>query len=252
MKIIILAAGYATRLEPLTTNMPKSLLPIGGRIILDRILDKATSVPGAGAVYIVTNAKFCAQFEEWARTSPHGKRSTVINDGTTSNENRLGAIRDVALALETSGVDDDILLIAGDNLFDFDINRFIAFARSRADGVSIALYDVKDLKAASQYGIVKVDSSSKVVDFQEKPAVPPSTLSSTGIYFFPKNKLPFIGEYVKMQNKLDAPGYYIGWLSKRDKVYGFTFTEDWYDIGSIESYNKADEEYKKKEKKANG
>lgn len=249
MKTIVLAAGYATRLQPLTTNMSKSLLPVGGRIIIDRILDKVATIPSAGSVYVVTNAKFCRSFEDWRAVSPHGKKVTVINDGTTSNENRLGAIKDIALALDRAGMDDDILIIAGDNLFDFDMRVFMDFARSHADGVSIALYDVKDLKLASNYGIVKTDRTGLVVDFQEKPPVPQSTLSSTGIYYFPKNKLPFIKEYVTMQNKLDAPGYYIGWLCKKDKVYGFTFTEDWYDIGSIESYHKADKEYQIKERK---
>lgn len=252
MKAIILAAGYAVRLQPLTINMPKSLLPIGGKIIIDRIIGKILTIRGLDLIAIVTNAKFYNKFSDWRAGSQYRDKVSVINDGTASNETRLGAIRDIELALSRTGMDDDVLIVAGDNLFDFDMGLFIDFTRKHPDGVSVALYDVKDLKSASSYGIVEVDDTCRVVDFQEKPANPKSTLASTGIYYFPKNKLPFIKEYVKMQNKLDAPGYYIGWLSGRDKVYGFTFKEDWYDIGSIESYKKADEEYGKKENGKNG
>lgn len=249
MKAIILAAGYAVRLQPLTIDMPKSLLSVGNKIIVDRIIDKIAAVRGAGQVTIVTNDRFYRKFAAWLAGSKHRDRAVIINDLTASNETRLGAIKDIELALTRTGMDDDILIIAGDNLFDFDLNRFVEFARSNSDGVSVALYDVKEPALASAYGIVKVDKAARVIDFQEKPPRPQSTLASTGIYYFPKNKLPFIKEYVKMQTKLDAPGYYIGWLSKREKVYGFTFTEDWYDIGSIESYKKADSDYLKKERR---
>lgn len=247
MKVIILAAGYAVRLQPLTLNMPKSLLPVNGRTILDRIIDKIAAVKGWDAIYIVTNAKFYGNFEGWRKASSCRDRVTVINDGTTTNENRLGAIRDMELVIDTHGIDDDIFVVAGDNLFDLDLNRFLDFAVSK-DGVSVALYDVKDVALAANYGIAALDRDGRIIDFEEKPAKPKSTLSSTGLYYFPKNKLSFIKEYVRMQNKLDAPGYYIGWLSRADRVYGYRFLEDWYDIGNIESYKKADATYKEKEK----
>lgn len=246
MKIIVLAAGYAVRLQPLTLNKPKSLLPVGGRAILDRILDKMKALRGLDDVYVVTNAKFTTSFEEWKDNSPYKDKISVINDGTTSNENRLGAIKDMALVVNQKAIDDDTLVVAGDNLFNFNISDFLNFAKDHSDGVSIALYDVKDKELAKSYGIVALDKDNKVVDFEEKPPQPKSTLSSTGIYYFPKNKLPFIDKYVKMRDKLDAPGYYIGWLAKADKVYGYTFLEDWYDIGNIESYKKADKEYTQK------
>lgn len=250
MKVIILAAGYSVRLQPLTLNTPKSLLPVGGRKIIDCIIDRLSTADNSAPIYIVTNARFFGAFDSWAKASPHKRRITILNDGTTSNENRLGAIRDLELAISEESMDDDVLVIAGDNLFEFDLNRFLEFARSRPDGVSIALYDIGDLEQAKNFGVLKIDGNNRVIDFEEKPASPKSTLVSTGIYYFPKNKLPFIKEYVKMQSKLDAPGYYISWLSRTDKVYGFSFTEKWYDIGTLESYTKADREYKDREKRA--
>ena len=143
------------------------------------------------------------------------------------------------------------MVVAGDNLFEFDMNDFMKFARKK-DGISIAVHDINSLELAKNFGVVKIDADNRIVDFEEKPEKPKSTLISTGIYYFPKDKVAFINEYVKMQNKLDAPGHYIGWLSKRDQVYGFAFPEDWYDIGTMESYRKADEEYLNKEREQNG
>lgn len=248
MKVIILAAGYSVRLQPLTLNTPKPLLPVGGRRMIDRILDKLSEADNSSPICIVTNARFLGDFESWAKASPYKRRIALLDDGTTSNDNRLGAVRDLALAIRERSVDDDLLVIAGDNLFEFDLGRFLEFARSRPDGASIALYDIGDLEQARNFGVLKIDRNNRVVDFEEKPASPKSTLVSTGIYYFPKNKLPLIKEYVKMQSKLDAPGYYISWLSRTDKVYGFSFTEKWYDIGTLESYTKADKEYKDKER----
>ena len=248
MKIIILAAGYATRLQPLTLNTPKSLLSVGGKTILDRILDKIEAVDAWNSIYVVSNAKFFGNFNDWLKTYRHKDKVVIIDDGTTSNDNRLGAIKDMEIAVRTHSIDDDLLVVAGDNLFELNLNDFLRFAKARSDGVSVALYDVGSLELAKNYGIVEIDKNCKVIDFEEKPKEPKSTLSSTGLYYFPKNKLSFIEKYVTMQNKLDAPAYYIGWLSKTDTVYGYTFLEDWYDIGNIESYKKADQKYAEKER----
>ncbi|MDD5428825.1 MAG: nucleotidyltransferase family protein [Candidatus Omnitrophica bacterium] len=248
MTLVILAAGYAVRLQPLTTNTSKSLLTIGNKKIIDRILEKTLDVKGIGSVYIITNSKFFKNFSDWLHGSKHEKKISLICDGTTSNENRLGAIKDLEFIIKEEAITDDMLVVAGDNLFEFDLAAFLEFAKAR-DGVSIAVYDVGSLDLARNFGVVKTDAEGRVVDFEEKPEKPKATLISTGIYYFPKDKVAFINEYVKMQNKLDAPGNYIGWLAKRDKVYGFAFSEDWYDIGTMESYKKADEEYINKEKK---
>lgn len=247
MKIIILAAGYAVRLQPLTLNMPKSLLPVGGRTIIDRIIDKTGRIEGWDKIYIVTNNKFSGKFSEWLGNVSIKDKISIINDGSTTNDNRLGAIKDMALVIKEGAIDDDILVIAGDNLFELDLAGFVKFARGN-NGVSVALYDIGSTAVARNFGVVEVDQRNIIVDFEEKPKEPKSTLVSTGIYYFPKNKLPFIQKYVKMHSNLDAPGYYIGWLSKEDKVYGFRFSEDWYDIGNIDSYNNADHKYTEKER----
>ena len=247
MTLIILAAGYAVRLQPLTLNTSKSLLPIGGRKMIERILEKVLKVKDISSVYIITNSKFFKNFSDWLEDYQHGKKISLICDGTTSNENRLGAIKDLEFVIKEESIEGDIMVVAGDNLFEFDMNDFLGFARKKG-GISIAVHDIGSLGLAKNFGVVKIDKDNKVVDFEEKPEKPKSTLISTGIYYFPKDKVAFINEYVKMQNKLDAPGHYIGWLSKRDEVYGFAFPEDWYDIGTMESYRKADEEYLNKER----
>jgi glucose-1-phosphate thymidylyltransferase len=174
-------------------------------------------------------------------------RIFLVDDGTMSNDTRLGAIRDMELAIREGSIDDDLLVIAGDNLFDLDLTAFLKFAKGRSDGVSVALYDVGSLEAAKKFGVVHIDAKGLVTDFEEKPQAPKSTLISTGIYFFPRQKLNNLREYVNLEGaKLDAPGYYIRWLSANDKVYGFPFSEKWYDIGDLESYKRADEEYTKK------
>jgi len=250
MNVIILAAGYATRLEPLTLKTSKSLLPVGNRLIIDRILEKISAVSGiASIIYIITNAKFFENFKDWLKSSKYQKSVSLINDGTTSNETRLGAIKDMAMVIRDKKIDDDLLVVAGDNLFDFELGDFLRFAREKKDGVSIALHDIGTKDAAKNFGVVKIDGHNRVVDFSEKPQAPESTLISTGIYYFPKAKVLSVEKYVAMQSKMDAPGYYIGWLSRADNVYGFAFSEDWYDIGTIESYKKADREYLKKDYK---
>ncbi|MFH0763997.1 MAG: nucleotidyltransferase family protein [Candidatus Omnitrophota bacterium] len=249
MTLVILAAGYAVRLQPLTLNTSKSLLEIGGKKILDRIMEKVLTVKEISSIYIITNGRFFENFLEWQKASKaFGAAAAILNDGTLTNETRLGAIQDIAFAIKEKSIADDTIVVAGDNLFDFDLNRFVKFAGGHPDSVSVALYDIADIGSAKNFGVVGVDKDNLVIDFEEKPEKPKSTLVSTGIYYFPKNKLSHIREYVKMRNKLDAPGYYIAWLAKRDKIYGFKFTQTWYDIGNIESYKKADEEYLKKEK----
>lgn len=250
MTLIILAAGYAVRLEPLTSNTSKSLLPIGGKKMIERILEKVLKVKEISSVYIITNSKFFKNFSDWLNTYKHAKKISLICDGTTSNENRLGAIKDLEFVIKEESITGDILVVAGDNLFEFDMNDFLKFAKKKG-GIAIAVHDIDSLALAKNFGVVKIDADNRVVDFEEKPENPQSTLISTGIYYFPKDKVAFINEYVKMQNKLDAPGHYIGWLSKRDYVYGFAFPEDWYDIGTMESYRKADEEYLNREREQN-
>jgi len=248
LTVLILAAGYAVRLKELTQDNPKPLLVVAGKTIIDRILEKVKGAGPAGKVYLITNAKFFGKFRDWHKASRYGAKVELIDDGSVSNETRLGAIRDIYLAIEKKAIDDDLLVIAGDNLFDFDLAKFRIFASSKVDGVSVAVHDIKDRDAAARkFGVVMLDDDGVVADFEEKPEDPKSALISTGIYYFPRAKLSLIRDYVRTSDRLDAPGYYISWMVKNDKVYGFTFSEDWYDIGDIESYRKADSTYSKKE-----
>ena len=249
MKALILAAGYAVRLYPLTLNAPKPLLKVGGKAIIDRIIAGISVVRALDEIYVVTNQRFYQNFAGWLKAGGHKKKISLVDDGTSANETRLGAIRDMELAVREKAIDDDLLVVAGDNLFELDVRSFMDFVSARKDGVSVALYDVGNLEAAKRYGVVSVDKSGRVTEFEEKPPAPKSTLVSTGIYYFPKDKIDMLKEYAKSQERLDAPGYYISWLAKNHEVYGCPFTEDWCDIGNIESYKKADAEYKNKEKK---
>jgi len=249
MNVIILAAGYAVRLEPLTLTTPKPLLEVGGRRIIDRLMDKVLGLRDVSSVAVITNAKFSGKFVSWKDESGYKVKISIINDGSTKNDNRLGAIKDLVLATDSTGASEDLLVIAGDNLFDFGLDRFVKFAKEHNGGVSVALYDIGSIDLAKSFGVLKIDGGNKVVSFEEKPQTPKSTLISTGIYYFPKDKIGMIKEFSKTHEKLDAPGYYISWLVDNDEVYGCPFKEDWYDIGNIESYKKADDDYKKKEKK---
>lgn len=244
MDVLILAAGYAVRLQPLTLNMPKSLLEVAGKKILDRILDKLIPVKDAvGTAYVISNEKYFQKFKEWLNAREAPFEIMLINDGSTTNENRLGAIRDMALAIDTGEIDGDLLVIAGDNLFEFDLKDFLAFASSRPDRVITAFRDIGDFGSATRFGVAKVDREGKVVDFEEKPKNPKSTLISTGIYYFPKDKLRMVKEYIRADTALDAPGNYIKWLASRGEVYGYVFDGDWFDIGDQKSYEEANKRY---------
>jgi glucose-1-phosphate thymidylyltransferase len=246
MKGLILAAGYGTRLYPLTLDRPKPLVKVGGRTILERLLRKIESVRSCDEVYIVTNNKFYDMIVRWVRDRSFSVKVKVINDKTMSNEDRLGAIGDINLVLDREKPEDDLLILAGDNLFEFEINDFVSFASGKGK-FSVALFDVKDRKLAQRYGIVMLDTEQKVADFQEKPENPPSTLASTGIYYMPGAKLSLLEDYMHTDLAKDAPGNFVKWVSENDGVYGYVFTEGWYDIGDKISLEKADIEYRERE-----
>jgi glucose-1-phosphate thymidylyltransferase len=244
MKGIILAAGYATRLYPLTKDKSKPLLAVKGEPIIDYILRKIEGIADLDRVYVVTNNKFYNDYVEWSASSPFSKEIVIVNDNTLEDETKLGAIGDIDYVLKSQNIDDDILIIAGDNLFNFNIESFIKKGYNVKPSASMGVYDIKDIKTASLYGIVALDEKGLIVEFQEKPDNPKSTLAAVGIYFLPKNIARSITNYLSEGNSSDQPGHFMTWLSKQGKLYGFELTGDWYDIGSIESYNKANESYK--------
>ena len=243
MKGLILAAGYATRLYPLTKDKAKPLLPVGGKTMIDRVLDKILAVGEVDTVFVVTNQKFSEQFAGWADSGKRQVPVRVINDKTLSNDDRLGAIGDIGLSITEGGIADDLLVVAGDNLFDLDLREFVRFAREKDPYPSIAVYDVKDKEQASLYGVLALDDDARVVSFEEKPKNPKSTLASTCIYYFPKAKLDLVGKYLNTSGKKDAPGNYIKWLAENEGVYAYAFSEAWYDIGSRASYEEVKKIY---------
>ncbi|MCB9800495.1 MAG: nucleotidyltransferase family protein [Candidatus Omnitrophica bacterium] len=241
MKAVLLCAGYATRLYPLTENQPKPLLPVGGRPILEYILDRLRDIEEINGVYIATNHKFAGHFQKWTETLQYPWPVVTVDDQTLSNETRLGAIGDLAYVLKTQNIGvEDMMVIAGDNLFDFDLVQFVSFARSKRPHPLIAVYDVKDLELAKQYGLVVLDEDRKVLAFYEKPQEPPTTLASCGLYWLPAETRVLLDRYIREGHNADQPGHYMKWLSQVDTLYAAPLEGRWYDIGDLNSYQQAD------------
>ena len=238
MKQVILAAGYATRLYPLTENTPKPLLPVGGRPMLEHVLTSSEAIGDIDHTYVVTNKKFAGHFEDWRATQPH-RACTVVNDGTTSNEDRLGAIGDLHLVIEQQGIDEDLLVIAGDNLFTGDLSGFGARCRETQTSV-LGVYDVGSLEEATKYGVVAVNDAGQISSFEEKPVQPQSTLIGIALYFYPRPALAEIRRYIAEGNNPDQPGRLIQWLYPQQPVHTWTVPGDWLDIGSKETLEAAD------------
>jgi glucose-1-phosphate thymidylyltransferase len=235
MKALVLAAGYATRLYPLTLDRPKALLEVGGRPMLDRVLERLRAM-GVDETIVVTNARFAAQFQEWARGR---EQVTVVNDGTTSNDDRLGAIGDIGFVLDELRVDDDLVVVAGDNLFAEDISGFAAFGRE-VDAPVLAVHDVGDLERMREYNQVEADSEGRIVFMEEKPERARTTLAGIALYYYPRHTLPLIRQYLEEGNNPDQPGRLPEWLYRRTPVYTWPFPGEWYDIGSAETLQEAD------------
>ena len=236
MKAIVLAAGYATRLRPLTDTWAKELLPVGGRPIIDRIVTAIDAVDDVDEVHVVTNARKAPAFREWAS----GRDVTVHDDGTTSNDDRLGAIGDMQFVVDAAALDDHLLVIAGDNLFDFSLSDYVRFWAEKGRASAVAVHDVRSRDLAKQYGIVALDEESRVTEFVEKPADPPSTLAAIAAYVFHREHVPLIRTYLGSGESADQPGRFVGWLQGREPVYGWVFDSTWYDIGDHEQLREAD------------
>jgi len=236
VKVIILAAGYATRLRPLTDTWAKELLPVGGRPIIDRIVENAVEVPEVDEIHVVTNARKAPAFMEWGR----GRDVTIHDDGTTSNDDRLGAIGDILFVIDRAGLDDDLLVIAGDNLFEFDLRDLVAFWRSKGIASAVAVRDVGSLELASHYGVVELDDDGLMHSFVEKPADPVSSLAATATYLYHRDHARLIRSYLEGEHGADQPGRLVGWLHRHEPVYGWVFRETWFDIGNHEQLLEAD------------
>ena len=244
MQCVLLAAGYATRLRPLTDNMPKALLELGDKTILEMVTDKIDAVPEVESIYIVTNEKFHTQFEEWAEKSyKGGKKVKVLNDHTTTNENRLGAIGDLKYVIDSENIDDEILVMASDNIFDFSLNSFTAKYRE-TDCDMICAHTIENKEDLHSMGVVELDENGKVLSFEEKPAHPKSDLGVPPFYLYKRDTLPLIDKYLSEGNNPDAPGHFVPWLKDRKPVYAYVFDAVRIDIGTPESYYDAVEKQK--------
>lgn len=242
MKALILAAGYSTRLHPLTENLPKPLLKVGEKTILERILDKVQELPIVTEIFLVTNHRFYEHFRIWLNHNSFSKPIKLIDDGTLSNDHRLGAVGDLNFVLKEEDIGDDLLVLAGDNLFGFSLKKFLDFYHTKKKSV-VAFHDLKDIeKVRGKYG-VGILNGSKILRFDEKPLQPKSSLAATACYIFSESDLNLVEKSIE-EKRADNPGDLVNYLVQESEVYGFVFKEPWFDVGSFESLEEAQRVFK--------
>lgn len=243
MNILILAAGYATRLYPLTENKPKPLLEVAGKPMIEWVIDNLAAIPDIHRLIIVTNNKFAGTFDAWA--AEYGKKHpniafTIVNDGSTSDSDKLGAIGDIHYVLHHEKIaDEDLLVVAGDNLFSEPVTDFAQAAK--AHPATVALYDVGDLEAIKKYNNITTDAAGRITHFEEKPANPTSTLTAIALYYYRADVLPLIDTYIAEGNNPDQPGRLIQWLYPKVEVGTWKVPGTWFDIGSKETLVEANQ-----------
>ena len=250
MNVVVLAGGYAKRMWPLTKNIPKHLLSIAGKPMLQYVLEKVEDVVDVNKIYVSTNAKFKNHFEEFFRHYRGKKDIQLVIENTFSESKKHGSLGALGFLIEQIQIDDELLIIGGDNLFLFSLNELVKFYREKQSDV-IALYDVSSLEMAKRYGIVSIDENYKITDFQEKVEKPKSSLVATACYILSKQDVWNLLRYLKEGNNPDAMGNFIMWLHKKTRVYGYVFKGKgrWFDIGSFESYKNANKFYESQKAK---
>jgi glucose-1-phosphate thymidylyltransferase len=233
MHAVVLAGGYATRLWPITKHRPKMFLPVGEEVVVDHIFEELEADDRIDEVYVSTNEKFAPDFEEHLAERPYEKPTLSVED-TADEDEKFGVVGALAQLVEREGIDDDLLVVAGDNVISFGLGDFLDFFESKG-AATLAAYDVGSRERAKSYGLVSLDGD-EVVDFQEKPADPKSTLVSIACYAFPAGDLPLLGAYLDAGENPDEPGWFIQWLQARESVHAYSFEGAWFDIGTPESY----------------
>ncbi len=250
MIVVILAAGYGTRMHPLTQDTPKALLRIGERTILGILLDKI-SASGADVrqIVVVSNHLFADAFRRWfadssgaSGSAPSAPAWVVLDDGSTSEEDRLGSVGDLAFAIRTLRPREELLVLGSDNLFEDSLGGFLRFARER-NAPTLGAAELPDRAQARLYGVLSVEERQRIVRFAEKPKEPESSLVSTAVYFFPPGAPDLVLEYVSSVKAADTLGSFIAWLIARVPVYAYRFRGAWLDIGDVASYQKAQESF---------
>ena len=252
MNALILAAGYATRLYPLTLNKAKPLLEVGGKPMIEWLFDNLRPVSSLRTVFVVTNDKFAGDFQNWANAYQDRSASAkatadrhrkidikVINDGSKSDDDKLGAIGDINLVLTRENLaGDDLLIVAGDNLFEQPLTDFVNAAKTSQ--ATVAVHDVGDLEAMKKFGTVTIDNKGVITNFEEKPKEPKSTLAAVALYYYSRELLPLFTTYLAAGNNPDQPGLFLQWLYTRKPINTFEIKGRWLDIGSKETLEAAD------------
>lgn len=242
MKNIIIAAGYATRLYPLTENFPKPLLKVGQRNILERMLDDVDRLPEIDSHIIVTNHRFTPVFEEWRSGVSYNKPITIIDDGTSTNETRLGAVRDLLLAIERCGIDDDIMVLAADNILEFSLRGFVDYFREKGTSV-IMCHHEPELRRLQRTGVIAVDGDMRVIEMQEKPERPVSNWAVPPFYIYSRRDLPLIRDCMSHGCGFDAPGNLAHYLAETSTLHAWPMPAGRFDIGSLDSYHEAQKRF---------
>ena len=241
MKCLILAAGYATRLYPLTENFPKSLLKVKDKTILDWLVDDIDTLNVVDEFVVISNHKFYGHFVSWAKTK--SQKITVLDDLTTTNENRLGAVKDIEFAIEQLNINSDMLVIAGDNVLDFSLTEFIKYALDKKASCVMRYYE-SEMKKLVKSGVVTIDDTDKIIDMTEKSPEPKSNWCCPPFYYYTESDSKKIKSAISDGCGIDAPGSYIAWLCKNSEVYALEMPGKRYDIGNLESYEQVKKEYK--------
>ena len=241
MKCLILAAGYATRLYPLTENFPKPLLDVGGKTILDWLVDDIHASGEVDEYVVISNHRFAQFFERWAERKP--VKITVVDDGTVSNETRLGAVKDIQFAMEQLQLDDEMLVIAGDNVLDFSLSQFVHYAVNKGTSCIMRYYEPEEKKLV-KCGVVEVDDGDRVLGMEEKPPVPKSHWCCPPFYYYTREDAALVSEGIAAGCGTDAPGSYIAWLCGQTVVHAMEMPGKRYDVGNLESYRALCDSYK--------
>ena len=241
MKCLILAAGYATRLYPLTENFPKPLLEVGGKAILDWLVDDISVSQMVDQYIVITNHKYANFFEKWADSKP--VKITILDDGTSTNETRLGAVRDIQFAIDKLGIEDDLLVIAGDNVLDFSLNRFVSYAKGKGTSCVMRYFEPDDMKLVKS-GVVEVDHSERVISMEEKPEFPRSHWCCPPFYYYIREDAKLIKEGILLGCNSDAPGGFVAWLCQQTTIHAMEMPGKRFDIGNLESYRAVQASYR--------
>lgn len=240
MKCLILAAGYATRLYPLTENFPKPLLKVGEKTILDWLIDDIDTLGLVDEYVVISNHKYAHHFDEWAAEKV--QKITVVDDGTSTNETRLGAVKDIQFTIDQLNIDDDMLVIAGDNVLDFSLTKFIKYAKEKNTSCIMRYYEESDVKL-TKCGVVEIDDEDKIISMEEKPRQPKSHWCCPPFYYYTKEDARLVQKGIDSGCGTDAPGSYIAWLCSQTPVHAMEMPGKRFDIGNLESYQQVQNEY---------